>query len=767
MLAQLGQAIRNTGAPVDRFRVGVRVFLDGNNAVTYTIRQVGTTAEGDKVYTIEDGAGLSQNGIPEDRLALYTAPPQQAPDPAEADRLRREREEAERLRQQAEEAERVARELAAAAAAAAEEERQEAERAAREAAAAAAAAQAAAAGPGAAPVAAPVVDPAAAAAPVAAPVVDPAAAAAPVAAPVVDPAAAAPAPVRRWDLGLPVISFYALFDENSGVYNSLKYIFQAFTVFKTWEFNFNTWKGGDKASAEEWEKFFKEARTFVGERPEIRKNDQYLDVLGIDIYNDPGKGDESGLASINITEDEKQFLATNGIKSLQDFNLSILQTTGSVWKTGNNIISKISESTKDIDAIYDKIDEFVDFVNMKFGELSMFTGGIVLAVLGNIGRKGDWSALIGPGWENVSNIVGFFAYCGNGLLIGAQWIGRGLETARLAVAQGLKFAYEAIGKTLTDARKALAAGAFLALQSIGQGLAFVKNGGYVIAKWLYDSLPSLQRVIGGLGAALLFVATPFGYVYQFTIKAVTASGITVGRFILNIGVAVRTVFELTKLMFTTVVYGITIPIWTLLVWGGYGIVYKGVVWNLVIRPLIGTIKLIWMAGKNSAGRLIWNSADITETGNWYRYLNGNQKKVVPPVAPVVNPAAAAGVGLVNPAEEEEPVRLGPFVRLKAASLAKYPNTSGLKYGMNNPGSNRVRVGKIINSFNQGGIQMIKVRCYNKVAGVYSQITTATYAEEDLETAEKPDGFPDNLLGGYTRRQRVRGMPSRLKTRRTY
>jgi hypothetical protein len=230
------------------------------------------------------------------------------------------------------------------------------------------------------------------------------------------------------------------------------------------------------------------------------------------------------------------------------------------------------------------------------------------------------------------------------------------------------------------------------------------------------------------------------------IKAVSASCIPALRFAVNCGIALRTIVELTKLMFATVIYGTAVPIWTVLVWGGYGIVYKGVVWGLVIRPIIGTIKIIWMTVKNTGGRLIWKKEDLGETTNWYRYLNGNQKKIEPPT-PVI-------------------MGVGTFVRLKAGALAKYSDRSCLKY--NPPGSTRIRIGKIIRIFDEGGVSKASVRCFNKNAGDnYDNANTSTYTKDDLEIAEKPEGFPDRLLGGYTRRQRVRGMPKRLKTRRTY
>jgi hypothetical protein len=116
----------------------------------------------------------------------------------------------------------------------------------------------------------------------------------------------------------------------------------------------------------------------------------------------------------SITEDEKRFLEEHGIRSLQDFNLSVLQTTGEVWKTGNNILSKITDSTKDIDVIFDKIDTFVDLAGVKIEDLGNYVGAIALSGLGFVFGKGDWSQLIGAGWENVSNLLGCVSYCGLG-----------------------------------------------------------------------------------------------------------------------------------------------------------------------------------------------------------------------------------------------------------------------------------------------------------------------------------------------------------------
>jgi hypothetical protein len=169
-------------------------------------------------------------------------------------------------------------------------------------------------------------------------------------------------------------------------------------------------------------------------------------------------------------------------------------------------------------------------------------------------------------------------------------------------------------------------------------------GLFQIASWAYNSLPEFAPILASLGAGLLFVISGAGTVikitYQFTIKALTAVCLPIGRFIVNIGVAGRTIIELTKLMFATVVYGAAIPIWTVLVWGGYGIVYKGVVWGLIARPIIGTIKIIWMLGKNTTGRLIWKSEDLTETSNWFKYFNYGRRRIGPAPPPVAEPAEA-------------------------------------------------------------------------------------------------------------------------------
>jgi hypothetical protein len=407
-----------------------------------------------------------------------------------------------------------------------------------------------------------------------------------------------PAPVQQWrfNLALPNIGLYALFDEDSYLYKSLSYIFQAFTVFKTWEFSFETWKIGDKASAEEWDTFFKESKTFVSQRAEIK-----------DATNPDSKGKESGLGNFSITDDEKSFLENNGIKSLQDFNLSILQTTSGVWKTGNNILSKISESTRDIDQIFDKIDTFVDLAGIKIGELGTFVGAISLSGLGFVFGKRDWSALLGAGWENVVNLLGFTVYCGVGFWNGTRWVISSLFT-------GIKSTGVALG----------ALGYSIAY-GIGYGLWYTGRGAYAIGTWVRNSLPELQPILNRLGAGLLFVVTGAGtlarFSYQLSVKALTAIVPTLGRFILNIGVAGRSLVELTKLMLTTVVYGTAIPVWTLLVWGGYGIVFKGIIFNLLVRPIVGTVRIIWQTGKNTAGRLIWKEEDLGQTTNWFKYLN--------------------------------------------------------------------------------------------------------------------------------------------------
>jgi hypothetical protein len=128
-----------------------------------------------------------------------------------------------------------------------------------------------------------------------------------------------------------------------------------------------------------------------------------------------------------------------------------------------------------------------------------------------------------------------------------------------------------------------------------------------------------------------------------------------------------------------------------------------------------------------------------------------------PVKPSIDPRlfAAPGTALI----------IGNYVKLKPVTSKEYPKTSCLLYGMNEPASRRVRFGKIEKIVGDEA----EVRCYNKVAGKLQNGTKSNYKLVDLEkTTLETEGIPPGTkVGGYTRRQRVRGMPSRLKTRRTY
>ena len=104
--------------------------------------------------------------------------------------------------------------------------------------------------------------------------------------------------------------------------------------------------------------------------------------------------------------------------------------------------------------------------------------------------------------------------------------------------------------------------------------------------------------------------------------------------------------------------------------------------------------------------------------------------------------------------------VGSFVKLKPVTSKTY-DENGLLYASRI----RVKFGKIIEIINDEA----RVQCYNLISEKLVKSSIVRYKLVDLELTTLTDqGLPETtVVGGYTRRQRVRGMPKRLKTRRTY